>query len=259
MLEVKDARQVFFPGLPDEKVALDGLNLTLAEGDFATVIGSNGAGKSTLLNAIAGAQRLDSGRIVINGDDVTQMPVHRRANHVARVFQDPMKGTAASMTIAENMLLAEMRQSKARLRIGLTPARRDKYREELSYLGLGLEDRMDTPVSLLSGGQRQSLSLVMAVSDRPDVLLLDEHTAALDPRTADLVLDATLRAVTALKLTTLMVTHNMQHAIDFGNRIVMLDAGQVIRELSGDEKENTSVPKLIDYFSVKSDRMVLGG
>ncbi|HAT87862.1 MAG TPA: ABC transporter ATP-binding protein, partial [Rhizobiales bacterium] len=141
----------------------------------------------------------------------------------------------------------------------VTPARRDKYREELSYLGLGLEDRMDTPVSLLSGGQRQSLSLVMAVSDRPDVLLLDEHTAALDPRTADLVLDATLRAVTALKLTTLMVTHNMQHAIDFGNRIVMLDAGQVIRELSGDEKENTSVPKLIDYFSVKSDRMVLGG
>lgn len=259
MLEVKDARQVFFPGLPDEKVALDGLNLTLAEGDFATVIGSNGAGKSTLLNAIAGAQRLDSGRIVINGDDVTQMPVHRRANHVARVFQDPMKGTAASMTIAENMLLAEMRQSKARLRIGLTPARRDKYREELSYLGLGLEDRMDTPVSLLSGGQRQSLSLVMAVSDRPDVLLLDEHTAALDPRTADLVLDATLRAVTALKLTTLMVTHNMQHAIDFGNRIVMLDAGKVIRELSGDEKANTSVPKLIDYFSVKSDRMVLGG
>jgi putative ABC transport system ATP-binding protein len=259
MLAVKDARQVFFPGLPDEKVALDGLNLTLAEGDFATVIGSNGAGKSTLLNAIAGAQRLDSGRIVINGDDVTQMPVHRRANHVARVFQDPMKGTAASMTIAENMLLAEMRQSKARLRIGLTPARRDKYREELSYLGLGLEDRMDTPVSLLSGGQRQSLSLVMAVSDRPDVLLLDEHTAALDPRTADLVLDATLRAVTALKLTTLMVTHNMQHAIDFGNRIVMLDAGQVIRELSGDEKANTTVPELIDYFSVKSDRMVLGG
>lgn len=258
MLEVRDARQVFFRGLPDEKVALDGLNLSLAEGDFAIVIGSNGAGKSTLLNAIAGAQRLDSGRIVINGDDVTQMPVHRRAYHVARVFQDPMKGTAASMTIAENMLLAEMRRKSARLRIGLTKDRRDNYREQLSYLGLGLEDRMDTPVSLLSGGQRQSLSLVMAVSDQPDVLLLDEHTAALDPRTAELVLDATLRAVNALKLTTLMVTHNMQHAIDFGNRIVMLDAGRVVLELSGEDKAKVTVPELIDYFSVKSDRMLLG-
>lgn len=258
MLEVKDARQIFFRGLPDEKVALDGLNLSLAEGDFAIVIGSNGAGKSTLLNAVAGAQKLDSGRIIINGDDVTQMPVHRRANHVARVFQDPMKGTAASMTIAENMLLAEMRRSQARLRLGLTKRRRDNYREQLSYLGLGLEDRLETPVSLLSGGQRQSLSLVMAVSDQPDVLLLDEHTAALDPRTADLVLNATLRAVNALKLTTLMVTHNMQHAIDFGNRIVMLDAGKVVLEISGDDKAKATVPELINYFSVKSDRMLLG-
>lgn len=258
MLEVKDARQVFFRGLPDEKVALDGLNLSLAKGDFAIVIGSNGAGKSTLLNAISGAQRIDSGRIVINGDDVTQMQVHRRARHVARVFQDPMKGTAASMTIAENMLLAEMRQAPARLRIGLTPARRDRYREQLSYLGLGLENRLDTMVSLLSGGQRQSLSLVMAVSDNPDVLLLDEHTAALDPRTAQLVLDATLRAVGALKLTTLMVTHNMAHAIEYGNRIVMLDSGKVVRELSGAEKARATVPELIDYFSVKSDRMLLG-
>lgn len=258
MLEVTEARQVFFRGLPDEKVALDGLNLTLASGDFGIVIGSNGAGKSTLLNAIAGAQRLDSGRVVINGEDVTQMPVHRRARRVARVFQDPMKGTAASMTIAENMLLAEMRRTPPRLRIGLTAARRDRYREQLSYLGLGLESRLDTPVSLLSGGQRQSLSLVMAVSDTPDLLLLDEHTAALDPRTAQLVLDATLRAVSALKLTTLMVTHNMAHAIAYGNRIIMLDAGRVVRELTGAEKANATVPQLVDYFSVKSDRMLLG-
>lgn len=258
MLQVKDARRVFFRGLPDEKVALDGLNLSLAKGDFAVVIGSNGAGKSTLLNAISGALMLDSGRVVINGDDVTAMPVHRRAMHVARVFQDPMKGTAASMTIAENMLLAEMRQSPARLRRGLTPARREAYREQLSYLGLGLENRLDTQVSLLSGGQRQSLSLVMAVSGKPDILLLDEHTAALDPRTADLVLNATLRAVTALKLTTMMVTHNMQHAVDYGNRVVMLDAGKVLLELDGSEKARVTVADLIGHFSVKSDRMLLG-
>lgn len=258
MLNVKDARHIFFRGQPDEKVALDGLNLTLAKSDFAIVIGSNGAGKSTLMNAISGALMLDSGRIEINGDDVTDMPVHRRAFHVARVFQDPMKGTAAGMTIAENMLLAEMRQAPARLRRGLTPARRETYRENLSYLGLGLENRLDTPVSLLSGGQRQSLSLVMAVSGKPDILLLDEHTAALDPRTADLVLNATLRAVTALKLTTMMVTHNMQHAVDYGNRVVMLDAGKVLLELEGEAKARATVADLIGHFSVKSDRMLLG-
>ncbi|MFZ1680574.1 MAG: ATP-binding cassette domain-containing protein [Rhizobiaceae bacterium] len=258
MLKVKDARRVFFRGKPDEKVALDGPSLTLAKSDFAIVIGSNGAGKSTLMNVISGALMLDSGRIEINGDDVTDMPVHRRAFHVARVFQDPMKGTAAGMTIAENMLLAEMRQAPARLSRGLTPARREKYRENLSYLGLGLEDRLDTPVSLLSGGQRQSLSLVMAVSGNPDILLLDEHTAALDPRTADLVLNATLRAVTALKLTTMMVTHNMQHAVDYGNRVVMLDAGKVLLELDGEAKARATVADLIGHFSVKSDRMLLG-
>lgn len=258
MLVVRDARRVFFRGTADEKVALDGMNLRLSEGDFAIVIGSNGAGKSTLMNAISGALSLDSGRVVINGDDVTEMSVHHRAVHVARVFQDPMKGTAASMTIAENMLLAELRQSPARLRWGLTPARREKYRQELSYLGLGLENRLDTQVALLSGGQRQSLSLVMAVSGKPDILLLDEHTAALDPRTADLVLQATLRAVTAMKLTTMMVTHNMQHAVDFGNRIVMLDAGRVLLEIDGAEKARITVPDLIGHFSVKSDRMLLG-
>jgi len=258
MLEISDARRVFFKGMPDEKVALDGLTLRLEKGDFAVVIGSNGAGKSTMMNAISGALLLDSGRIVINGDDVTGVPVHARARHVARVFQDPMKGTAASMTIAENMLLADLRQNPARLRRGLTPQRRETYREHLSYLGLGLEDRLDTQVSLLSGGQRQSLSLVMAVSGEPDILLLDEHTAALDPRTADLVLNATLRAVNALKLTTMMVTHNMQHAVDYGNRVIMLDAGKVLLELTGEEKARATVPDLIGHFSVKTDRMVLG-
>lgn len=258
MLEISNARRVFFKGMPDEKVALDGLSLRLEKGDFAVVIGSNGAGKSTMMNAVSGALQLDSGRIVINGDDVTGVPVHARARHVARVFQDPMKGTAASMTIAENMLLADLRQHPARLRRGLTPQRRERYREHLSYLGLGLEDRLDTQVSLLSGGQRQSLSLVMAVSGEPDILLLDEHTAALDPRTADLVLNATLRAVNALKLTTMMVTHNMQHAVDYGNRVIMLDAGKVLLELTGEEKARATVPDLIGHFSVKTDRMVLG-
>jgi putative ABC transport system ATP-binding protein len=257
MLDVKGATRVFFAGKPDEKVALDGLDLSLAPGDFAIVIGSNGAGKSSLLNAISGALMLDRGQIVINGDDVTREPVHRRAKHVARVFQDPMKGTAATMTVAENMLLAELRHSPAKMRTGLTKERRDRYREELSYLHLGLEDRLDTSVALLSGGQRQSLSLVMAVSGNPDLLLLDEHTAALDPRTADLVLDATIRAVTALKLTTLMVTHNMQHAVDYGNRILMLDSGKVRLDISGDKKSEMTVPKLIEQFSIKTDRMML--
>ncbi len=258
MLEVQNARRVFFPGQPDEKIALDGLDLKLASGDFAVVIGSNGAGKSTLLNAISGALRLDSGKVFINGRDVTAIPVHRRAVHVARVFQDPMKGTAATMTVAENMLLAELRHNPARLRRGLTKARRAFYAEQLSYLHLGMENRLDTVVSTLSGGQRQSLSLVMAVTGTPDILLLDEHTAALDPRTADLVMDATIRAVTALKLTTLMVTHNMKHAVDYGNRVVMLDSGRVRFELAGDEKKNATVAGLVSHFAVKTDRMLLG-
>ena len=258
MLEIKDARRVFFKGMPDEKVALDGLSLSLNRGDFTVVIGSNGAGKSTMMNAISGALMLDSGGIVINGDDVTMMAVHRRARHVAFQKQDPRNGIAATMTIAENMLLADLRQNPARLRRGLTAARRETYREHLSYLGLGLENRLDTTVSLLSGGQRQSLSLVMAVSGNPDILLLDEHTAALDPRTAELVLNATLRAVTALKLTTIMVTHNMAHAVDYGNRVVMLDAGKVRLDLSGEEKARATVADLIGQFSVKSDRMLLG-
>lgn len=258
MLEIDSARKTFFAGTPDEKIALDGLSLHLVKGDFAIVIGSNGAGKSTMLNAISGALPLDSGTIKIADDDVTRMPVHDRARHVARVFQDPMKGTAAGMTIAENMLLAELRQTRPRLRPGLSAMRKAGYREQLSYLKLGLEDRLDTQVSLLSGGQRQSLSLIMAAMGEPDLLLLDEHTAALDPRTASLVLDATLRAVEALKLTTLMVSHNMQHAVDYGNRILMLDSGKIKLDISGEDKARASVASLTDHFSVKTDRMLLG-
>ncbi len=257
MLEIRSARKVFHRGQPDEKVALDGLDLKLATGEFAVVIGSNGAGKSSMLNAISGALVLDSGNVVINGDDVTALPVYKRAARLARVFQDPMKGTAASMTVAENMLLAELRATKRTLRQGLNARRLADYRERLALLGLGLENRLNTRVDLLSGGQRQSLSLIMAVGGKPDLLLLDEHTAALDPRTADIVMQATVRAVEALKLTTLMVTHNMQHAVDFGHSVVMLDAGKVRLEISGQEKATVTVADLIGHFAVKTDRMLL--
>lgn len=257
MLEIRAARKVFYRGQADEKTALDGLDLALPTGGFAVVIGSNGAGKSSLLNVISGALVLDSGKILINGDDVTSVPVHRRAMRLARVFQDPMKGTAASMTVAENMLLAELRASRRTLRRGLSAARIAAYRERLAVLGLGLENRLDTKVELLSGGQRQSLSLIMAVGGSPELLLLDEHTAALDPRTAEIVMKATVRAVEELKLTTLMVTHNMQHAVDYGDRVVMLDAGRVRLEIAGEEKARITVADLIGHFSVKTDRMLL--
>ena len=257
MLEIQSARKVFYKGQADEKTALNDLNLRLGTGEFGVVIGSNGAGKSSMLNAISGALVLDTGKILINGDDVTAMPVHKRAMRLARVFQDPMKGTAASMTVAENMLLAELRANKRTLRRGLNAKRLATYKERLSLLGLGLENRLDTRVELLSGGQRQSLSLIMAVGGSPELLLLDEHTAALDPRTADIVMQATIRAVEALKLTTLMVTHNMQHAVDFGHRVIMLDAGRVRLEIAGAEKTAITVPDLIGHFSVKTDRMFL--
>ena len=257
MLEVRNARKVFYRGKPDEKIALNDLNIKLNTAEFGIIIGSNGAGKSTMLNAISGALSLDSGSVKVGEDDVTHLPVHLRAARITRVFQDPMKGTAASMTIAENMLLAELRGHKRTLRNGLTAARRERYREQLSVLGLGLEDRLEARVDLLSGGQRQSLSLVMAVSTSPQLLLLDEHTAALDPRTADLVMAATVRAIEKFKLTVLMVTHNMQHAIDYGHRVFMLDAGRVRLEIGPQEKIGLTVPDLISHFSTKTDRMLL--
>ena len=257
MLSVKGARKTFYAGTLDERRALDDLDLTLADGDFCVVIGSNGAGKSTLLNAIAGKQRLDAGSVTIDGVDVTALPVHRRARYIARVFQDPMIGTAPTMTIAENMLLAELRGRRLRLAHGLTQRRRQTYRDRLALLGLGLENRIDAPVGVLSGGQRQSLSLIMAVTTEPRILLLDEHTAALDPKTADTVMQATIRAIAEFHLTVLMVTHNMEHAVRYGNRLIMMDRGAVHLEVAMPEKAGYTVDSLIERFHVKTDRMVL--
>ena len=257
MVEISGLCKTFNSRQIDEKVALDGLDLSLETGAFAVVIGSNGAGKSTLLNALAGSVTPDSGRIVIAGEDVTRLPVHLRARRVARVFQDAMLGTAAGMTVAENMLLADLRGQPRRLRTGLGRQRLERYRERLSLLGLGLEDRLDTRIDLLSGGQRQAVSLIMAVSSAPDLLLLDEHTAALDPKTAALVMQATVKAIGATGLTTLMVTHNMQHAIDHGDRVVMLDAGRVHLEIRGPQKAGLTIPDLVQRFTTKSDSLLL--
>ena len=257
MVEISGLCKTFNSRQVDEKVALDGLDLSLETGAFAVVIGSNGAGKSTLLNALAGSVTPDSGRIVIAGEDVTRLPVHLRARRVARVFQDAMLGTAAGMTVAENMLLADLRGQPRRLRPGLDRQRLERYRERLSLLGLGLEDRLETRIDLLSGGQRQAVSLIMAVSSAPDLLLLDEHTAALDPKTAALVMQATVKAIGATGLTTLMVTHNMQHAIDHGDRVVMLDAGRVHLEIRGPQKAGLTIPDLVQRFTTKSDSLLL--
>ncbi len=257
MLKISEARKVFNRGKVDEKIALDSLSLHLFPGEFGVVIGSNGAGKSSMLGAISGALALDSGQVFIGGCDVTRQAAHQRASRLARVFQDPMRGTAASMTVAENMLLADLRGKPRTLGRGLGAKRRKLYAERLEILGLGLEDRLDTEVGTLSGGQRQSLSLIMAVAGAPDVLLLDEHTAALDPRTADRVMTATVRAVKEFKLTTLMVTHDMRHAVDFGDRVILLDAGKVHVELTGEKKRNIGVSDLVRLFSVKTDRMLL--
>ena len=259
MLSVKGGTKIFYRGTQDERRALDGLNIVLKPADFCIVIGSNGAGKSSFLNAVSGKLPLDSGRISIDGADVTRLNAHRRAQFIARVFQDPMVGTAPTMTIGENMLLAELRGKPRGFAFGLTATRRARYREQLAELNLGLENRLDMTVGLLSGGQRQSLSLVMAVSTKPKLLLLDEHTAALDPRTAKLVMDTTVRAVEELQLTTLMVTHNMEHAIKYGNRIVMMDQGKVLVDIDAQEKRGLTVQDLIDRFHTKSDAIALQG
>ncbi|TXR46532.1 ABC transporter ATP-binding protein [Phyllobacterium endophyticum] len=259
MLSVTGGTKIFYGGTLDERRALDGLDVSLKPGDFCIVIGSNGAGKSSFLNAVSGKLPLDSGRITIDGQDVTRLNAHSRAQFIARVFQDPMIGTAPTMTIGENMLLAELRGKPRRFSYGLSAARRQKYSQQLAELNLGLEKRLDMQVGLLSGGQRQSLSLVMAVSTRPKLLLLDEHTAALDPRTAKLVMDTTVRAVEALQLTTLMVTHNMEHAIRYGNRIIMMDAGKVLVDIGQEEKNGITVADLIERFHTKSDAIALQG
>ena len=263
MLKIENVYKTFNAGTVNEKVALQGLNLELKEGDFVTVIGGNGAGKSTMLNAITGVFGVDSGRVLIDGVDVTNLPEYKRAKYIGRVFQDPMMGTAATMQIEENLALASRRGKPRTLRAGITRAEREDYRERLKILDLGLEDRMTTKVGLLSGGQRQALTLLMATLQRPKLLLLDEHTAALDPKTAAKVLDATQKIVDKDHLTTLMITHNMRDAIAYGNRLIMMYNGHVVVDVSGEEKKNLTVEQLLNLFSQASgsdevdDKLVL--
>ena len=249
MLELKNISKTFFPGTVHEKTALDNLSLTLHEGDFVTVIGGNGAGKSTMLNAIAGTFSVDSGSILIDGKDVTRLPEFKRAALLGRVFQDPMMGSAGDMWIEENLALAARRGSRRTFKWGISRAEREEYRALLAPLGLGLEDRLTTKVGLLSGGQRQALTLLMASLKKPKLLLLDEHTAALDPKTAAKVLELSDRIVAENGLTTMMVTHNMKDAIAHGNRLIMMDAGRVVLDISGREKQKLTVPDLLALFS----------
>ena len=252
MLELIGVKKAFNPGTVNAKTALAGIDLHLKEGDFVTVIGGNGAGKSTTLNAIAGSWPIDEGKIIIGGNDVTHMPEHRRAKFLGRVFQDPMLGTAANMEIEENLALAARRGKARSLRWRITDAERKQYRELLSTLELGLEDRMTVKVGLLSGGQRQALTLLMATINRPHLLLLDEHTAALDPKTAAKVLETTDRIISQMGLTAMMVTHNMRDAIAHGNRRIMMKDGKIILDIAGEEKKNLTVENLLEMFSKKS-------
>ena len=264
MLEIKNVYKTFNAGTVNEKRALKNLNLSIADGDFVTVIGGNGAGKSTMLNAITGAYSVDYGSIEIDGVDVTHLPEHKRAKYIGRVFQDPMMGTAATMQIEENLAMAARRGKPRTLRIGITRAEREGYRQQLATLGLGLEDRMTAKVGLLSGGQRQALTLLMATLQKPKLLLLDEHTAALDPKTAAKVLETTQRIVEENKLTTIMITHNMRDAITYGNRLIMMYDGHVVVDVSGEEKKKLTVEQLLALFSKASgsdeadDKLLLG-
>lgn len=264
MLEIINLHKTFNPGTVNEKTALDGVSLTLRDGDFVSVIGGNGAGKSTLLNAVAGTWLVDSGTIAIDGVNVTRLPEHKRARFIGRVFQDPMMGTAATMQIEENLALALRRGKRRTLRVGITAAERDQYRELLKILDLGLEERLTTKVGLLSGGQRQALTLLMATLQKPKLLLLDEHTAALDPKTAAKVLDTTERIIQRDHLTTLMITHNMRDAIAHGNRLIMMYDGRIVVDISGEEKRRLTVEDLLALFekasgqALASDRMLLG-
>ncbi|MPM12464.1 Glycine betaine/carnitine/choline transport ATP-binding protein OpuCA [bioreactor metagenome] len=263
MLKVSNVYKVFNAGTVNEKVALTGVSLHLREGDFVTMIGGNGAGKSTLLNAVAGVYGVDSGSIFIDGHDVTKLPEYRRAEYIGRVFQDPMLGTAANMGIEENLALALRRGKPRGLSWGITNAERVQYKEVLKTLDLGLEDRLTSKVGLLSGGQRQALTLLMATLKKPKLLLLDEHTAALDPKTANKVLELSDRIVSENGLTTMMVTHNMRDAIAHGNRLVMMYEGNIVLDISGEEKKKLTVPDLLAQFEKVSgsneadDKMLL--
>ncbi len=252
MLKITNLHKTFMAGTINEKKALDGLSLTINDGDFVTVIGGNGAGKSTLLNAICGVWKPDEGKIEIDDIDVTNMPEHRRAAFLGRVFQDPMKGTAPDMEIAENLSIADRRGTRRKLKWGCTKADREKYKSLLASLELGLEDRLSSKVGLLSGGQRQAVTLLMATIRKPKILLLDEHTAALDPKTAAKVLEITEKIVNENKLTTLMITHNMRDAINYGNRLIMMNNGKIVVDVSGEEKKNLTVEALLTLFNMAS-------
>lgn len=263
MLQVKELTKIFNRGTVNEKVALSAVNLSLAPGDFVTVIGGNGAGKSTLLNCIAGVYAVDGGHIALDGQEVTRLPEHRRAHYLGRVFQDPMMGTAADMNIEENLALAYRRGKRRTLKWGVTGEERARYRDLLRQLDLGLENRMADKVGLLSGGQRQALTLLMATLQAPNLLLLDEHTAALDPKTAAKVLSLTEMLVAENRLTTLMVTHNMHDAIRLGNRLIMMNEGTIAVEISGEEKAKLHKADLISLFEkssggeLENDRLLL--
>ncbi len=252
MLKIKNLQKTFNPGTVNAKTALCGLDLTLNNGDFVTVIGGNGAGKSTMLNAIAGVFKPDYGTIEIDGVDVTNVPEHKRAKYLGRVFQDPMKGTAPDMEIAENLSIAARRSLKRRLVWGIKRGEREKYKALLSTLELGLEDRLSCKVGLLSGGQRQAVTLLMATLSCPKLLLLDEHTAALDPKTAAKVLEITEKLVRENNLTTLMITHNMHDAIEYGNRLIMMHEGRVVVDVSGEDKKKLTIPELLGLFEKAS-------
>ena len=263
MLELKNIHKTFNPGTINEKVALNGLNLSLDDGDFVTVIGGNGAGKSTMLNAVAGTWMVDEGQILIDGEDVTKLPEHKRAIYLGRVFQDPMTGTAATMEIQENLALAKRRGKRRLLAPGITKAEREEYVSLLAPLGLGLETRLTSKVGLLSGGQRQALTLMMATFHPPKLLLLDEHTAALDPGTAEKVLTLTKQIVQENGLTCLMITHNMLSALELGNRTIMMHRGRIVMDVSGAERDALTVNDLLQRFkdsagsALDNDRMLL--
>ena len=264
MLKLHNIPKTFNLGTINEKVALNGVNLTLNEGDFVTVIGGNGAGKSTMLNAIAGVWPIDEGAILIDGIDVTGLPEHKRAQYLGRVFQDPMTGTTATMQIEENLALASRRGKKRGLSWGISSEEKKEYKEMLKMLDLGLEDRMTSKVGLLSGGQRQALTLLMATLQKPKLLLLDEHTAALDPKTAAKVLELTDKIVAENNLTTIMITHNMRDAIAHGNRLIMMNEGNIVLDIGPEEKKKLTVEDLLQKFEdvsgqeFSSDKALLG-
>ena len=263
MLDLMNLRKTFNPNTINQKVALDGVSLHLENGDFVTMIGGNGAGKSTLLNAIAGVWPIDEGKVIIDGNDVTSLSEHLRAPWLGRVFQDPRMGTAATMQIIENLALAKRRGQRRGLKPGVTKSEKEEYRELLATLGLGLEDRLTSKVGVLSGGQRQALTLLMATLNKPKLLLLDEHTAALDPRTAAIVLQLSDQIIRENNLMTMMVTHNMKDAIRYGNRLIMMNEGKIILDIKGEEKAKLTVRDLMDEFAkasgeeLSSDRALL--